>query len=137
LGGIIIPYDKSFAAHSDGDVIIHSLMDALLSALGEKDIGRQFPASDPKYKNISSLKLLETALKKVWERKLSVANISAAIIAERPNIASFYDQIKESLARAFGISKERVGISATTNEEVGEIGKNEAIACYSTVLLTN
>jgi 2-C-methyl-D-erythritol 4-phosphate cytidylyltransferase/2-C-methyl-D-erythritol 2,4-cyclodiphosphate synthase len=137
LGGVVIPYDKSFIAHSDGDVIIHSLMDALLSALGEKDIGHQFPTSDPKYKNASSLKLLDEVLNKVKKRNLYAANISAAVIAEHPRISPFCDQIRQSLARAFGIPKERVGISATTNEAVGEIGKGEAIACYSTVLLTN
>jgi len=137
LGGITIPFDKSFDAHSDGDVVLHALMDAILSALGEKDIGHMFPNTNPEYKNADSLMLLAKVLEKVSERWLRVTNVSVTIIAEQPRISPFVDRMRQSIANAFGIARGRVGVTATTNEEVGEIGAGQALACYSSVLLTN
>ncbi|HKL94609.1 MAG TPA: 2-C-methyl-D-erythritol 2,4-cyclodiphosphate synthase, partial [Clostridia bacterium] len=137
LGGIFIPFTKSFDAYSDGDVVLHAIMDAALSALGEKDIGHLFPNTDPAYKNADSLILLETVLEKIQSRLLKVSNITATIIAEQPKISPLVDRIRESIADSFGIAWERVGVTATTNEEVGEIGAGNAIACYASILLTN
>lgn len=137
LGGVFVPFEKSFESHSDGDVVLHAIMDAALSAMGEKDIGHLFPNTDPAFKDADSLVLLDTVLEKIKSRFLKVSNITATIIAKQPKISPIVNNIRQSIATAFGISRERVGIAATTNEEVGELGKGDAIACYASILLTN
>lgn len=135
LLGVEIPCDFSFVAHSDGDVPIHAIMDAILSALGEKDIGHLFPVDDSRYDGADSLELLFKVLKIAGDRGYRLHNVTAAIIAERPLLAPYIDEMKSRMSVLLGISSSQVGVSATTNEQVGEIGKGEAIAAYATVLL--
>ena len=127
------PY--SFIAHSDGDVPIHAVMDAVLSALGQKDIGHMFPVDDPKYDNADSVELLLRVLSVAREKGYSIFNMSVSIIAERPMLSEYIDQMQADMSNLLGISAERVGISATTNEKVGDIGDGMAIAAYASVLL--
>lgn len=137
VGGVKIPFNKEFVAHSDGDVVCHALMDALLSAISEKDIGHLFPPDDDRYENANSMKMLDIVLKKVKNQNLNICNVSVSIIAERPKISPYVDDIKNSLAKKLGISYNDVGITATTNELVGEIGQNLAMASFVTIMLQN
>ena len=135
LLGAYIPCEFSFIAHSDGDVPIHAIMDAILSALGEKDIGHLFPVDDERYDNVDSMELLFTVLKIASERGYKVNNMTVAIIAERPMLAPYIDAMRTNMSNLLGISAAKVGISATTNEKVGNIGDGKAIAAYATVSL--
>ena len=130
-----MPCDFSFIAHSDGDVPVHAIMDAILSALGEKDIGHFFPVDDERYDNADSIELLFTVLKIASERGYKVNNVTVAIIAERPMLAPYIDTMRANMSNLLGISQSRVGVSATTNEKVGDIGNGKAIAAYATVSL--
>ncbi|MCM1305928.1 MAG: 2-C-methyl-D-erythritol 2,4-cyclodiphosphate synthase [Bacteroides sp.] len=135
LLGVKIPCEYSFIAHSDGDVPIHALMDAILSALGQKDIGHLFPVDDPKYDDADSVELLLRVLAIARETGYCVHNVSVSIIAERPMLSPYIDKMQSVMANLLGIPRERIGVSATTNEKVGEIGDGQAIAAYATVLL--
>ena len=135
LLGVRVPCPYSFIAHSDGDVPIHAVMDAVLSALGQKDIGNMFPVDDPKYDNADSVELLLRVLSVAREKGYSIFNMSVSIIAERPMLSEYIDQMQANMSNLLGISAERVGISATTNEKVGDIGDGMAIAAYASVLL--
>ena len=135
LMGTLIPCEFSFVAHSDGDVAVHALMDAILSAIGEKDIGHLFPVDDSRYDDADSLELLQTVLKKATEKGRSLKNVSVAIIAERPMLAPYIDQMRNNMSRALKIPCERIGITATTNEQVGDLGDSKSIACFATALL--
>ena len=135
LLGVSVPCEYSFIAHSDGDVPIHALMDAILSALGQKDIGHLFPVDDPRYDNADSIELLLRVLSIAREQGYSVHNMSVSIIAERPMLSPYIDKMQTVMANLLGISRERIGVSATTNEKVGDIGDGKAIAAYATVLL--
>ncbi|HRR89228.1 MAG TPA: 2-C-methyl-D-erythritol 2,4-cyclodiphosphate synthase [Eubacteriales bacterium] len=136
LGGVKIPSARGVSAHSDGDILIHAVIDALLSAAGLPDIGVHFPDTDEKYRGVSSMELLSAVLPLIKERGLAPLHLSANIIAESPKIAPFVLEIKTSLASALGLPLSSVGITATTNEKVGDIGNNEAIACIATVTLS-
>ncbi|MFH1457546.1 MAG: 2-C-methyl-D-erythritol 2,4-cyclodiphosphate synthase [Candidatus Omnitrophota bacterium] len=131
LGGVKIPFAKGLLGHSDADVLIHALCDALLGALGEKDIGELFPDAQAKYHNISSVELLKAVDHLVREAGYRVNNIDAVIIVEEPALSPFKMQMKENLARALNIGLEAVNVKGKTNEGLGEIGKKEAIACYA------
>ena len=135
LGGVEIPYIKGLLGYSDADVLIHAVSDALLGASGEPDLGENFPDTDPKYLNISSIELLKKVLKLINKNKYRICNIDAVVIAQEPAIAPFKKQIKLKLAEALGINESRLNIKAKTNEGLGEIGRKEAIACYANVLL--
>lgn len=135
LCGVNIPCDKRLIAHSDGDVPIHSLMDAMLAAMGKKDIGHYFPDTDDNYKDISSFVLLDKVLEIAKSEGKSIQSATMAIICERPKLSSYIDKMREKVSKALDVSIEKVGISVTTNEKVGEIGKGEAIACVCSVVL--
>ena len=135
LLGVEVPCDFSFIAHSDGDVPVHAIMDSILSALGEKDIGHLFPVDDERYDDADSMELLFTVLKIAGERGYKVNNVTVAIIAERPMLAPYIDKMRDNMSNLLGISAANVGVSATTNEQVGEIGAGKAIAAYATVSL--
>lgn len=135
LLGVRIPCEYSFIAHSDGDVPIHAIMDAILSALGKKDIGHYFPVDDPKYDGADSTELLLRVFSIARASGYTVHNLSVSIIAERPMLSPYIDKMKSAMSHLLGISEERVGISATTNEKVGDIGDGRAIASYASVLL--
>lgn len=135
IGGIEIPYIKGLMGHSDADVLIHAICDALLGAISEGDIGEHFPDTDPKYQGISSTELLKLVLRLVNKKKYSIVNIDAVIIAQEPGMAPFKKRIQENLAKILEIETDAVSIKAKTNEGMGEVGRKEAIACYAVALL--
>lgn len=134
LGGVKIPHEKGLFGVSDADVVLHALMDALLSSLSLPDIGHRFPPNDEKYQGANSVNLLENVLKEFENRKATVECISITILAEKPRLSPFVQLMKERIAEILGISPEKVGISATTTEGLGLIGREEGIACYATCL---
>ncbi|MDE6302495.1 MAG: 2-C-methyl-D-erythritol 2,4-cyclodiphosphate synthase, partial [Clostridia bacterium] len=135
LLGVSIPCAYSFIAHSAGAVPIHAIMDAILSALGEKDIGHLFPVDDPLYDNADSMELLCKVLSIARNKGYAVHNVSVSIIAEHPMLSPHIDEMRKRMSDLLGIDISRVGVSATTNEQVGEIGSSNAIAAYASVLL--
>ncbi|MDE7071410.1 MAG: 2-C-methyl-D-erythritol 2,4-cyclodiphosphate synthase [Clostridia bacterium] len=135
LGGVQIPHDKGLVAHSDGDVLIHAIMDALLSAMHERDIGVLFPDSDNKYKDISSVKLLQKVLGLVNSKGLSVKSVSAVIMAQKPKLSPHIPTIQNNLANIIGIEENCVSISATTTEKLGMAGREEGISVSSVAVL--
>jgi len=135
LGGEVIPYKKGLNGHSDADVLIHSLIDALLGAAGEGDIGLHFPDNDEKYKNISSLKLLETTLELLKAKGLKINNIDISIVLEEPQLLPFIAKMKKNILKVMNISLEKINIKATTNEKMGFIGRKEGVAAYCIVSL--
>jgi len=135
LGGEVIPCQKGLDGHSDADVLIHSLIDALLGAAGEGDIGQHFPDNDEQYKDISSLKLLENTYEILKRKKLTINNIDVSVVLEEPRIASFIISMKNNIAQVLEISSEKVNIKTTTNEKMGFIGRREGAASYCVVSL--
>jgi 2-C-methyl-D-erythritol 2,4-cyclodiphosphate synthase len=135
LGGVEVPFAKGLLGHSDGDCVIHAIADALLGALGEKDIGHHFPQTKNEYKDIRSTELLKKVVQKLEERKARIAHIDSLIIAEEPHLAPFIPQMKETLCLILRIGPEDMGIKARSNEGLGTIGRGEAIAAWATVLL--
>ncbi|MEG1612544.1 MAG: 2-C-methyl-D-erythritol 2,4-cyclodiphosphate synthase [Clostridia bacterium] len=135
LGGVEIPYKKGLLGHSDADVLTHAIMDAILSALGEKDIGFHFPDNDEKYKDISSINLLLEVLKIMSKSNMQIFNLSATILAEKPKLAPYISAIKKLYSEILNISENQIGIAATTTEGVGDIGKGLAISAVATVSL--
>ena len=133
LGGIEIKFSKGLSGHSDGDVLTHAIIDAILGALGKGDIGKHFPDTDSRYKNISSLVLLKETMKLLTKSKYRINNLDTAIIAEKPKIAPYSGKIEERLASVLKVKKEFINIKAKTNEGLGEIGKGKAIACFAIV----
>ncbi len=137
LGGEIIPYRRGLDGHSDADVLIHSLIDALLGAAGEGDIGQHFPDNDEQYKNISSLVLLENTYEKLKRKKFTINNIDVSIVLEEPQLAPFITNMKNNIAQVLKISSGKVNIKAKTNEKMGFIGRKEGIASYCVVSLSD
>jgi 2-C-methyl-D-erythritol 2,4-cyclodiphosphate synthase len=135
LGGVEIPHSHGLDGHSDADVIVHAVMDALLGAAALGDIGQYFPNTDPKYKGISSIELLKHVVKLVTVRCPLVTNIDCMVIAEAPKLAPHIEKMRANIAKACGIKVERVSVKATTNEGVGFIGRGEGIAAQAVVLL--
>ncbi|MDP2928686.1 MAG: 2-C-methyl-D-erythritol 2,4-cyclodiphosphate synthase [Candidatus Omnitrophota bacterium] len=135
LGGIEIPYIKGLISHTDGDVVLHAVADALLGAMALGDIGQYFPDSNPDYKNMPSGEILQRVTNLVAENKYAVNNIDIAIIAEEPKIYPFKDRMVETIANILGIDKSKVNVKATTNEGVGSIGRGDAIAAYAVAVL--
>jgi len=135
LGGVTIPFEKGLSGHSDADVLLHAVIDALLGAAGCGDIGRHFPDSDEKYKDISSLLLLEKTADIIKEKGFSVGNIDVTLIAEKPKIAPYAGGIKANIAKALGLSEERVNIKGKTTEGLGFVGREEGIAAQAACLL--
>jgi 2-C-methyl-D-erythritol 2,4-cyclodiphosphate synthase len=128
LGGVKIKSANGLIGHSDADVIVHALMDALLGAAGLDDIGHFFPNTDPKYKNISSIFLLEFIYKELEKKEFFIENVDVTVMAETVKICNFVDEMKENISKAIKLKKERIGIKATTNEKMGFIGRSEGIA---------
>lgn len=136
LLGVKIDCPFSFVAHSDGDVPVHALMDAILSAIGEPDIGHLFPVNDPKYDGADSMELLAQVLERAYNKDFIVRNVSVCIIAEKPMIAPHIPAMKQTLSTALSLPIDHIGISATTNEQVGALGNSQAIASFASVLLS-
>ena len=135
LGGVSIPFGQSLKAHSDGDVLIHALCDALLGASGMGDIGRHFPDHDPRYRDISSLKLLEHVMALLVAENWQLLNGDMTIIAQAPKMAAFIPAMIDTIASALGCQSTQLNIKATTTEQLGYIGRGEGIACQASVLI--
>jgi len=135
LGGVAIPSPEGLLAHSDGDVLLHALMDALLGAAGERDIGYQFPPSDNAYKNIDSRVLLRDVAAILERKGLTVEYADMTIIAQKPKISPYIDDIRTSVAEVLDIPRERVNVKATTEEKMGFTGRGEGISAHAVCLL--
>jgi len=131
LGGVEIPHDKGLDGHSDADVIMHAICDAILGALGEGDIGSFFPPSDPQWKDASSKIFLEEAAKQIKKQNGRLINIDAMLIAEAPKISPYIPKMKNNIASALGVSTKDIGIKATTNETMGFVGRGEGMAAHA------
>jgi 2-C-methyl-D-erythritol 2,4-cyclodiphosphate synthase len=135
LGGVEIPYKKGLKGHSDGDVIVHAIIDAILGALGEKSIGELFPDSDERYRNIDSTILLSEVAEIMNEKNMKVMNIDCVVIAQEPRLFSYIPLMRSKLSSVLGMKGELLNIKAKTHEGIGELGRGEAISCYSIVML--
>ena len=135
LGGTVIPFEKGLAGHSDADVLVHAVCDALLGACGLGDIGLHFPDSDPGYKDISSLILLAESANMVRNKGFSIQNIDTIIFAEAPKIGPYRKSMQENLAKAVEVDPGSINIKATTTEGLGMFGRGEGIGAMSIVLL--
>lgn len=135
LGGIRIPYDKGLKGHSDADVLIHAVCDALLGAAGLGDIGELFPDSDPAYKGIDSTLLLGECMDRLREKGYGVVNLDCTVFAQAPKLGPYKRQMAARMAEVLGIGPDRVNVKATTTEHLGFVGRKEGIAAQSTVLL--
>ena len=137
MGGVTIPYEKGLLGHSDADVVVHAIMDALLGAAALGDIGKHFPDTDPAYKGISSIKLLEHVGSLLEENCFFIENIDATIIAQAPKMRPHIDQMRENIATALGIDVRQVNVKATTEEGLGFTGSGEGISSQAICLLTS
>lgn len=137
LGGVQIPHDKGLLGHSDADVLLHAVCDALLGAAGLGDIGTHFPDSDRYYKDISSLLLLEKTAELIAEKGYALGNLDATLIAEAPRIGPHREKMQANIAKVLGVSPDRVNVKATTTEEMGFIGRGEGIAAHCVALLVS
>jgi 2-C-methyl-D-erythritol 2,4-cyclodiphosphate synthase len=135
LGGIEIPYDRGLTGHSDADVLLHALMNALLGAMGEGDIGVHFPDRDPRYKDISSVTLLQRVTRIMQRRGFKLSNADLTVLAQQPKLAPHYGAIKKRVAGALKVLESKINIKAATMEKLGSIGRGQAIAASAVVLL--
>jgi len=135
LGGVAVPFTQGLDGHSDADVLLHAVCDALLGALALGDIGVHFPDHDFRFKDISSLELLSRVVRMVEEKGYTVGNIDVTLIAEQPKVAAYTGKMRATIAKTAGIATERVSIKATTAEGMGYIGRGEGIAAHAVVLL--
>lgn len=135
LGGITIPYEKGLLGHSDADVLLHTVTDAVLGAIGEGDIGRHFPDTDPEFKDADSAKLLEHIWSLVENRGYELVNADCTIIAQKPKMAPYIEQMKNRIAELLKATPDQVNVKATTTEKLGFTGRGEGIASQAVVLL--
>lgn len=135
IGGVEIPFEKGLLGHSDADVLIHAIMDSILGALGLGDIGRHFPDTDNKYKDISSILLLKNVYNIMVESNYRIGNIDSIIVAQNPKMAPYIEEMRENIANVLNTSKNNINIKATTTEKLGFEGVEKGISAYSTCLL--
>ena len=135
LGGVKIDYEKGLLGHSDADVLLHAVSDALLGAAGLGDIGRHFPDTDPRYKGADSLGLLREVYRKISEKGFRVGNIDVTMIAQKPKLKDYIPQMQENIAAAVNVTTERVNVKATTEEKLGFTGTGEGMSCHAVCLL--
>ncbi len=135
LGGVDIPYEKGLLGHSDADVLVHALMDAMLGALALGDIGKIFPDTDPAYEGADSIELLKRVARLIRAQDYDLANADCTIIAQRPKLAPYIDQMRENIARAIGVDVSHISVKATTEEHLGFTGQGLGIAAHAVVLL--
>ncbi len=131
MGGVEIPHTHGLAGHSDGDVVVHAIMDALLGAANLGDKGMQFPSNDPQYKDISSLLLLTKVGALLDEAGWRVSNLDATIVAQNPRLGSFIKSMREQAAKALSLSPDRISVKATTTDHLGFVGREEGITAYA------
>ena len=137
LGGVKIPYEKGLLGHSDADVLLHAIMDALLGAAALGDIGKHFPDTDDRYKGISSIKLLSEVGKLLDEKCYIIENIDATVIAQRPKLRNYIDEMRKNIAQTLGIDIEQVNVKATTEEGLGFTGSGEGISSQAICSLSS
>ena len=135
LGGVKIPFEKGLLGHSDADVLLHAVSDALLGAAGLRDIGYHFPDTDPAYKDADSLELLRQVGKKIADRNYRVSNVDVTLIAQRPKVGKYIPEMEQNIADALGVTPDRVNVKATTEEGLGFTGNLEGISCHAVCLL--
>lgn len=135
IGGVKIPHEKGLKGHSDADVLVHAICDALLGALSLGDIGHHFPDTDPKFKGISSLKLLSRVSELIREKGYTVVNVDSVVVAQRPKLAPFIEDMKKNISSVLGILPAQVSVKATTTERLGFEGREEGISAQAVVLL--
>lgn len=135
LGGVTIPYEKGLKGHSDADVLLHSITDAILGAAAMGDIGRHFPDTDPEYKGADSMELLAKMRRTLMYEGYSIGNVDATIVAEEPNMKAHIDKMRENIAEALQCDVSDVSVKATTHEKLGAIGHKEGIAVHSVALI--
>ena len=135
IGGIEFPGPQGLQGHSDADVLLHAVCDSLLGALGEGDIGRHFPDTDPQFQGISSLRLLQKVAEKLAERGFLVENVDSTVVAEQPRISPYIPLMAEKIASTLGVPIGRVNIKATTSEGLGFVGEGKGIAAFAVALL--
>lgn len=135
LGGVDIPWERGLLGHSDADVLVHAIMDALLGAAGLGDIGKHFPDTDPAYAGADSMKLLEHVVELLEEQGFAVGNVDATILAQRPKLAPHIPFMQDNLARAMGVDSGRVNVKATTEEGLGFTGSGEGMAAHAVALI--
>lgn len=137
LGGVDIPHDQQLVGHSDADVLLHAVTDALLGAAGRPDIGELFPDSDPRYRGIDSAQLLQTAWQTVQQAGYQLINLDCIVLAQQPKLTPYKDAIRHNLARWLEVDPLQIGIKAKTGEHVGPVGRQEAIEAQCVVLLAS
>ena len=137
LGGVEIPSDVGLDGHSDADVLLHAIMDALIGAAALGDIGKHFPDTDPRYKGISSMLLLQHVSDLLTHHRLAVVNVDATVVLERPRLAPFIDTMRENIASVLHITVQQVSVKATSNEGLGDIGAGRGAAAHAVASLTH
>lgn len=135
IGGVVIPHHRGLVAHSDGDVLLHALCDALLGAAALGDIGKHFPDSDMQYRNADSRSLLRMVYAKVKQQGWALANADMTIVAQAPRMAAYIPRMQETIAADLNVALGQINVKATTTEHLGFVGREEGIACYAVVLL--
>jgi 2-C-methyl-D-erythritol 2,4-cyclodiphosphate synthase len=135
LGGVEIPHERGLAGHSDGDVLLHAVTSALLGALGEGDLGRHFPSSDPSLAGVASADLLAGALRLARRRGYAVANLDTTVVAQEPRLAPHTEAMRERIAKLLEIAREQVNVKVTSTDGLGAIGRGEGIAAFAVLLL--
>ena len=137
LGGVKIPYEKGLLGHSDADVLLHAISDALLGAAGLGDIGRHFPDTDPAYKGADSLKLLENVVEKIYAAGYRVGNVDVTMIAQKPKLKDYIPQMQKNISATLRIAENQVNVKATTEEHLGFTGDGSGMSCHAVCLLEN
>ena len=137
IGGVDIPFELGLLGHSDADVLLHAIADALLGALALGDIGKHFPDTDPAYKNADSKKLLSQVYSLIEEKGYTLANVDATVALQRPKLAPYIQQMRKQIADVLKSDIEQISVKATTTERLGFVGKEEGAAAYATVLIMN
>ena len=135
LGGVTVPWEKGLLGHSDADVLVHAVMDALLGAAGLGDIGQHFPDTSPQYAGISSMKLLALVREKLFWAGFDVGNVDATVIAQRPKLRDYILQMEENIADTLGVDRKQINVKATTEEHLGFTGDSSGMACHAVCLL--
>ncbi|HEX5773481.1 MAG TPA: 2-C-methyl-D-erythritol 2,4-cyclodiphosphate synthase [Geomobilimonas sp.] len=135
LGGVDIPWEKGLLGHSDADVLLHAISDAILGAIGEGDIGRHFPDTDPQFKGADSLKLLAHVMGLAERKGYRLGNLDATVVAQRPKLAPHIPAMRENIARVLAADADRINVKATTTEELGFCGRGEGIAAHAVALM--
>ena len=137
LGGVKIPYERGLLGHSDADVLLHAVSDALLGAAALGDIGKHFPDTDPTYKGADSLKLLSCVAEKVYEAGYRVENVDVTMIAQKPKLMPYIPQMQQNIADALGVALSQINVKATTEEHLGFTGDGSGMSCHAVCLLEN